>query len=256
MKNPLVAVRLQILLVCVGAISASRGVAQVPGTGPGGPAGMSSALSKIFGDIKGFTAKANVRLLDSDNKEQVSMPMEFVFLDGKVRVEVNMEELKNSNMPAGTVPQLKQMGISRVISIIRPDKKSAYVAYPDAKVMVTMPLPQEQSDTSKTKLEKTPLGKETVDGHPCVKNKVVIPDEQEKKVEATTWNATDMKDFPIKIQTTEKGTTSILHFTSVDLAQPDAKLFDPPAGYTHYQNQQELLQAVMSKMAGSPGEKK
>jgi len=233
--------------------------AQMPGAG--GPAGISGAMAKIFGDIKAFSAKADVQVLDSSQKEMANMPMDFSFLDGKIRVEIDMAQMKNNNMPPGAVDQLKQMGMAQVVSIVRPDKKIAYVMYPQNKVLMTMPMPIDATDSDKeVKLQKTPLGKETIDGHACVKNKVLIPDTKGQHVEATTWNATDLKDFPIQIETKEKETTSIVHFTKVQFTKPEAAQFDPPGDYTQYNSPQEMMQGMMSKMTkgpgGAPGQKK
>ena len=36
-------------------------------------------------------------------------------------------------------------------------------------------------------------------GHPCVENKVVVTDAKGATNEFTVWNATDLKNFPVKI---------------------------------------------------------
>jgi hypothetical protein len=239
----------------VSLLAVAAAYAQVPGTG--GPAGMSAAITKLFGDIKAFTAKAEVQVLDSSQQEVVSMPMDFALLDKSIRVEMDLSQMKNKQMPPGVADSLKQMGMAHVISIISPSKKSAFVVYPDQKSLLTMPLPKEDADSSKTpKVEKTALGKETIDGHACVKNKVVITDEKGEKVDATTWNASDLKDFPIQIQTKETENTSIVKFKQVQFNTPDAAQFEPPTGYTQYNNQQELMQGIMKKVMQSQGAEK
>ncbi len=231
-------------------------LAQMPGAG--GPAGMSAAVSKLFGDIKAFTAKAEVQVLDSAQKEVVSMPMDFALLDKSIRVEMDMTKMKNAQMPPGVADSLKQMGMARVISIISPTKNVAFVIYPDQQAVWNMPLTNAGTVEAKApKLDKTALGKETLDGHPCVKNKVVITDEKGEKVDATTWNATDLKDFPIQIQTKESDNTSIVKFKQVQFVPPDAAQFEPPSGFTQYNSQQELMQSVLKKvMQGQGTEKK
>ena len=62
--------------------------------------------------------------------------------------------------------------------------------------------PEISKPESDFKLEMTELGKETVDGHPCVKSKATVTDKDGKKYESLVWNATDMKNFPVKIETT------------------------------------------------------
>ncbi len=218
--------------------------------GPGGPAGMSAALTKLFGDIKAFTAKVEAQVLDTNNTQIASMPMDFAVLDGKIRVEMDLTQSKNRAMPPGMADQLKQMKMAHVISLIRPDLKKVYVMYPDQKVMLAGPYEEESVTVTP---EATSLGKEVIDGHPCDKAKVRIADPRQK-LDATTWRATDLKNFPIQIETKDQGMTSFLRFRQVQLSKPDAKLFDAPTDFTEYQDQMALMQGVMKKM-GEPGKK-
>jgi hypothetical protein len=160
-------------------------------------------------------------------------------------------------MPSGTAATLKQIGMAEVVSIIRPDKGLAYVIYPDQRVLLTMPLPKEDSEGSgkAPQVSRTPLGKETIDGHPCVKNKVVVTDSTGQTVEATTWDATDLNGFPIQIETQEKATTSLVRFKQIKFAPPAAGFFEPPSGFAQYESADELKVGVMKKMLESAGKK-
>jgi hypothetical protein len=218
--------------------------AQVPGTGSGG---INAALTKLFGKVNAFTAQVEVQVLDKSQTEVVNTPMDFAVLDRKIRVAVDMSQMRNKQAPPGYATALKQMGMAQVTSIIRPDKKLIYIVYPDQKCYLTMSLPTENADEKEPKIQKTALGKETIDNHPCVKNQVVLSDDKGQSLEATTWNATDLKDFPVQIQTTEKDQTSIMHFRDVRFEKPDPALFEPPADYQKYKDQQELLTAIMKK---------
>jgi hypothetical protein len=222
--------------------------AQMPGGGA--PGGIGAALTRLFGDNKAFTAKADVRVLDGSQQELASMPMEFAFLDNKTRMEMDLTQMKNKQMPPGMADSLKQMGMAQFVNIIRPDKKLVYSMYPNMKVVLSQPLPKAETEAADNppKMEKTELGKETLDGHPCVKNKIVFAGEDGKPIEATTWNAADLKDFPVQIQTKDNENTSILRFKDVQLIKPDEKLFDPPEDFTVYTDQMALQQAVMKKM--------
>ena len=105
---------------------------------------------------------------------------------------------------------------------------------------------KEVADAGKDyKMEKTSLGKETIDGHPCEKNKVVATNEKGEKHEVTVWNATDLKDFPIQMQMPDEqsGTSILMKFKNVKLGKPDAKLFDAPTGLTKYDDTQSLMKA-------------
>jgi hypothetical protein len=232
-----------------------RSPAQVPGAGSAG--GVNAALTRLFGKVNAFSAQVEVRVTDKSQKELMDTPMDFSLLNKQIRVAVDMSQMRNKDMPAGAAAALKQIGMARVISVIRPDKKLIYIMYPDQQCFVAMPLKGDNPDSEdkEPRLQKTALGKETIDGHPCVKNKVVITDSKGQSVDAITWNATDLKDFPIQIQTTEKDNTSTLRFKQIQFEKPDPALFDPPSGYAEYKDQTALMTAIMKKGAAEPAAK-
>jgi hypothetical protein len=228
--------------------SALNTLAQVPGGG--GPAGLSGALTKLFGNNTAFSAKGEMQVTDHANHEVAFWPMDFSLLNKMIRIEIDLTRTRNKDMPSGTAATLKQIGMSQVVSIIRPDKGLTYVIYPDQRVLLSLPLSKEDSEGSEKapQIVKTPIGKETIDGHPCVKNKVVITDAGGQKAEATTWDATDLNDLPVQIETQERDNTSVVRFKQIQFAKPEASLFDPPSGYTQYRDPDELKIGVMKKM--------
>jgi hypothetical protein len=97
-------------------------------------------------------------------------------------------------------------------------------------------------------MELTALGKETLDGHACIRNKTVITDSQGHQKEYTVWNATDLNQFPVKIQTTNSlGESETTFYRNIKLAKPDAKLFELPAGYRKYTDLGAMMQDIMTK---------
>lgn len=234
-------------------LTASTAFAQVPGAGA--PGGVNASLAKLFGDITGFSAKADVQVLDPAQKETTSAPIDFALLNKSMRVQIDMAQVKSKDLLPGAVAGLKQMGMNQIVSIMRPDQKQLYLIYPVPKTMLVMPLANAEAADKPTKIQKTPLGKETIDGHPCVKNKVVLSDDKGPVFEAVTWNATDLKDFPVQIRTQEKENTSVIHYHHIQFVRPDAKQFEPPAGYTQYKDPQEMMMGLMKAMGGAGGSK-
>ncbi len=223
----------------------------------GGPptTGFNAALTKLFGSTTAFSARCDVRVLDGKQKEKMAMPMEFALLDSKVRAEIDMTKIKGQGMTPDQAAQLKQMGMERIISVVRPDKKTLNLIYPAMQAVVSTPLPKEEVEAMEKEpaVQKTVLGQEKLDGHPCEKSKIVLTDATGKKSEALVWAATDLKNFPIQIQTTENGDTVILHYTNIQFAKPDAKLFDLPADYKTYDSMQAFTMGMMQKMMGGMG---
>ena len=229
-------------------LSGLAAYAQMPGGN--GPAGMSAALTKLFGSTTAFAAKGEMHITDAGHSEVAFWPMDFAISDRRIRVKIDLTETRNKSMPPGTADMLKKIGMSEVVSIIRPDKKVLYVIYPDQRALLAMPLPKEDYEGSDKapKVSKTVLGKETIDGHPCVKNRVLISDSAGQTAEAITWDATDLKNLPIQIETQEKDSASLVRFTQIQFGRPDEALFEPPSGYTRYDNAEDLKLGVMKKM--------
>lgn len=220
------------------------------GGGPGGP-NFGGSMSKLFGDNKTFTATMEIQAKEG-RAGDTTIPGKLSFDDGKSRFEMDMTKMKNSKMPPEALEQMKAMGMDSVVVISRPDKKSSYMIYPGLKAYAEMPLKESESPEaiSKLQVETTKLGEEKVDGHPCVKNKVVVTDAKDKKQEFTVWNATDLKSFPVKLETTEGGGVVTMVFKDVKLAKPEAKLFEPPTDLKRYESMMTLMQEEMMKKMG------
>jgi hypothetical protein len=223
---------------------------------PGGLGGMpgprySASLTKLFGDNPGFSATVENQIKQQSGST-MSIAGTIAFLEGKSRFEMDMTKAKGSGIPADAAEQMKAMGMDTMISITRPDKKLTYLIYPGLKAYAEIPLTDSGSDTpaDKFKVEPTELGKETVEGHPCVKNKVVVTDGKDGKHEFVVWNATDLKNFPVKIEQKESGMEMTSIYKDIKFAKPVASLFDPPTGYTKYDNMMSMMQQEMMKRIG------
>jgi len=213
------------------------------------------AMDKLFGDTRAFAAVLEVQT-DAGKGDSVTMPGKFNFDAGKSRFEVNLSEVKGSAIPPDAAQQLKAMGMDMTIFISRPDLKLSYMVYPGLNSYAELV----SQDTSASinpddyKIETSELGKETVDGHECVKNKATVTDKDGNKHEFTIWNATDLKKFPVKIITDEQGRSSTMLFKNVSLIKPAASLFEAPSGLTKYDNVQTMMQTeMMKKMGGGMG---
>jgi hypothetical protein len=219
-----------VLLTAVIPLLGSIGRAQLP---EGAAGGMNAALTQLFGRATFFSAKVDVVVLDPAQQELLRMPMNFAALEGKIRLEIDVSQIRSKHVTPEIISAMNQAGIGKMATIIRPDKKASYILYPVLRNYSVVPMSKAEADAIGKPLntERTELGKETIDGHSCVKNHVTVKEQQTVILEATTWNATDLKDFPIRIETKDKGTTSILHFHQIQFARPDIKQFEPPPGY-------------------------
>jgi hypothetical protein len=239
-------------LVLTLALGFATGHAQLGRMGgpPPGP-GLSGSTAKLFGQNSSFSASLEMQA-GGDGSEPMSMPGKIFFDEGKSRFEMDISEMKGGKMPPQAAAHMKSMGMDKMVMIARPDKKVGYQIYPAMQAYVENPLPAQETAAAPSdfKIELTELGKETVDNHACIKNKAVVTDKEGAKHESTIWNATDLKNFPVKIEQTESGTKVTMLFHNVNLSKPDATLFDPPADATKYDSMQAMMQQVMMKRFG------
>ncbi|MGO8929478.1 MAG: hypothetical protein ACLQU3_21650 [Limisphaerales bacterium] len=212
-------------------LSVNAAVAQAPAGGT--PTSINTAFVKLFGTVGAFTAKVDTQVLDAYQRQNVRLLMDFAAFEGKVRIEISLAQMQSKDLTPSKLAELKESGMERVISLFRPDKKVTYIVYPGTQSYLSMPLSKEDIDAFEKglKLEKSPLGKETLDGHDCVKNKVVVTDAKGPVLRAVTWNASDLKDFPLQIEMKEKGNTVRMHFTQLRFTKPDPQQFDVPPAY-------------------------
>jgi hypothetical protein len=251
------------LLVLLSMAAMSPAQAQNRPRGNGGDGGLggmaplapqfSTTLTKLFGDHKAFSGVKDVAMGRGTGGDSFATPCKLAFLDGKFRMEIDLTQAKGSQIPAGMTGQLKAMGMGEMTIISQEAKGVSYLVYPGLQSYAEISTADGKPvEADKVKVTITELGKETMNGHPCVKNKVVVIDQIGKTNEAIVWNATDLKKFPVHIETTDANSTVKMDFKDVKFDKPDAKLFEPPAGFARYENLQTMMQEALMKRLGGP----
>lgn len=241
-----------VTLLGLGLISVSA----QPG-GPGGPPkgpNFGGSMSKLLGEVTSFSANLEVTTKTPTGGD-LTIPGKIAFLEGKSRFEMDMSQAKGTSLPPQMAEQIKAMGMDKMEIIARPDRKTSYTIYSGLKAYVEATIPDNETpEASKSyKMDTTELGKETLDGHPCVKNKVVVTDDKGEPHTSTVWNATDLKKFPLKIEAVENGQPVTMLFKEVKLAKPDEAQFAAPSGFTRYETPMALMMQEMMKRQGAGG---
>jgi hypothetical protein len=246
-KPPLI---LASAIICLGLFPAYSQFGGGPHASP-----MRGHLAKLFGANSAFSASLETQTKNASTGDIMTMSGKVFFAEGKSRSEMDMTPVKGGPRQPEAIAQKKSMGMDNMIMVVRPDKKATYLIYPGMQSYVETTLPDAEAATATNdfKIETTALGRETVDGHPCVKNKVVVTDDQGNKHESTVWNATDLKKFPVKIEQIEKGNVITILYKNVNFSQPDAGLFEPPSDYTRYDSIQTMMRQEMMKRMGGGG---
>jgi len=215
----------------------------MPGGAMGG-SGMSAAMIRVFGNDRPFTAKSDIKM-ESGGEETLSMTMDIAFSDGVFRGELDLNNVKGAQFPPQAMAQIKMLGMDKMVNVVRHEKKTMTLIYPTLKAYVVMPLPAGEAADKEPKIEKTELGKETVDGQACVKNKLIITGDQGTKHEVTVWNAVDLKEFPVQMKFNESGSEITMKFKEIKQGKPSPTLFEPGTDFQKYENIQKLMMEKM-----------
>lgn len=239
-------------ILCCAAIllAAQSGQAQLPG---GGRTGVNAAMLKLFGDVGGFTSKADIRFQEKGTPEPLTMTVDFSMLGGRARMDLDMATVKSKQLPPEALAAFKVAGLDRFSTVVVPERKMTLLICPSMQGYTEIPMPKDEAADLDRKhtIEKKLIGRETVDGHSCEKMKVTISAEGGGKHEATVWYAADLKDFPVKIQVDDQQTSLLFQHRSVKLAKPEAKLFEVPSGFAKHASAEQLMQSAMMKSIGA-----
>lgn len=243
-------IRVVLAILCLCSLAATTALtAEVTA---GASPGLNASLVRLFGGFPAFTAQLELRMVDTKGVETMNAPMKFSLLDGKMRGDLDVTKLKAKDLPALASSAAASVGMDTVITLVRPDKKETYLLYPKFNACVFVPLDESEIASLKkpAKVVKTPLGKETLDGHPCTKQKVVVTEPDGRQDAAIVWYAIDLQNFPVQIETKDDTDTIIMRFRGVKVERRAAKDFDLPEGTKRYEDASDLTKAVMKQYIG------
>lgn len=208
-------------------------------------------LTKLFGANTNFSAKAELRVLGKNQKEKIFTPLEVSVLERKLRVQIETANVRNVALPPDAADGMKQLGLDRVINLVRPDRRVNYIVFPTLKSFIKTPFTTNDTVAfnGPARMQRTPTGKETIDGRQCLKQKVLLTDAQGGRSEFTVWEAASLQNFPVQIATRDRDDTVLLRFRQVKLARPESKDFEPPANFSEHKDVHAFMTSVLERHA-------
>ncbi len=221
-----------------------------PPAATGGLAQSSAAavVTKLFVGIPGFTAQADMRVMDKGGREQMRTPMQYAWRAGAVRMDVDLTQIQSAhqNQRPQMLAGLRQMGMDRQSSIMLPARGRLLMVYPALQGFAELPLPKQDAAVlaEEFKIERVEAGREKMSGRDCLKQRVTLTGGLGRKVQANVWLASDLEKFPVRVEIEEGAQVVDFHFSEIKLAAPSEAFFAPPAGYTRYATMSELVEVA------------
>ena len=130
--------------------------------------------AKLPGDNQSFSA--TMEFQTEGGQSAITMEGNIAYLNGMSRFEMDLSQMKGANINPGAMAQMKRMGMDKVVAVSIPEKKILRTIYPSMNSYVESVLPDSTASASTGtdyKVAVTGMS-ETVSGHPCAKNKVVV----------------------------------------------------------------------------------
>jgi hypothetical protein len=202
-------------------------------------------LAKILGSEFSFSAEGNFTVKRVSQPDPVKFAMSIKCLDGNLRGEIDFRTVPPEQArAAGIPPGLDRLGLDRVIVLAFPEKKQVFLLCPGLRAYCEAPSGAITAAGAAARTYRSDLGKETIDGHPCLKKSVTVTGANFQGAKAIRWEATDMKGFPIKSEVRSGADTILVKFANVKLQRSGSSLFMIPAGYERYETFQDLAVAA------------
>lgn len=139
----------------------------------------------------------------------------------------------------GKIRKEQDLGSNMQISIVRMDKGVMWVLMPDEKMYMEMSMQQAQAqnpgvDTSEYQMERTEVGRETVNGHEATKYKIIMTKADGTKLGGFQWVVNPgiqikLDAISIDGESKERIKTEL---TNLQIGRQDPALFEIPKGYS------------------------
>jgi len=161
-----------------------------------------------------------------------------------------MANVKSEALPPEMVASLRQIGMDRVVTIVRSGNRPAWVLYPHLKASVEIPSPGTAALTGPDNdaIKETKLGTENVGGRLCNKYRFVSRTGSSDPHEALVWRAPDLRQFPVQIQMDQEEATMVVRYSGVRLAKPSSRLFTLPPNYKKYESMEKVMQEALRRL--------
>ena len=191
-----------------------------------------------------FSASGEMKICKDDGAPQMVLPLELAVSTNSLRWEFDI--MKSWTMPPSVQASAKLMHLDKTVFLTNLKQKRLYMLYPGVQAFISLPIPNStfadlivRTDQINIKREK--LGRETIDGHDCIKERVIEQEPNCPTEEGLVWSAVDLQNFPVKMELHTKGSVLKFDFHDVQLVKPAVSMFEIPTNYVAFTNSKILI---------------
>ena len=201
---------------------------------------LDTAVARILADMKLIAVVAEFELMVTNGgKTEITIfPLLVHVLDGQVRTEMDISAAPAAITSTGPFSALRQVGLTRVINLtqVQSNVRVRSQVFPEAKAYITRELPAEDM-LMLIRIEKRPLGQESIGGIPCEKSFITLVYPTGDKREGRVWSAAgvlrqaqfDIGDSRLTVRVQDS--QGVADLQAQDIAEQKLALFELPKGY-------------------------
>jgi hypothetical protein len=189
-----------------------------------------------------FTATGLVSVTPPSPQKAYKVEVAYAWRNGNFRAELDQPKANNSPGAASF-----GRGLNWVAYITTTDVPVTWILYPSLHGFIEKDDPL--LDYRKTpRIEKTDLGTETVNDHPCTKRNVIVTAPTGASSSFIVWEASDLSELPVAVLFVKDENTIKVTLGNISTNLPDAKLFRLPENAKRYESQDEVMTAYVIQM--------
>ncbi len=190
------------------------------------------AIGHMYYGKRDFSAIMETTSTDKKGSNSFSVKIPIAKAGKKIRMDMDYAGMtKTADMPSG---------IRKIVTIHRGDKQVTYSVYPNKKKYIAHKL-TDKNYYEKPDVQRTKIGRETINGHSTIKYKVTITFKNGNIQNGLIWNAKDLDQMTIKSIVVDDKFKVTTILTNIKLKAPSAKLFEIPAKYTQANNYMDIV---------------
>ena len=204
---------------------------------------VSMVLAKSFERFPSFSARAEVKLSGKADPIPSGASGTIECGAGNLRWDVKLRDINSAQLSESARALLKRANGENLMLLTRPRLAANQLVLSGARAYVEEALPKVKLAVSRA------VSNESIDGHPCVRERVTVLEEDGRTLEVMLWKATDLKRLPIQLRFTDAGEVIQVRLNNVRFREISARRFQVPVGLTKHENMEDLMQwVVVDKM--------
>jgi hypothetical protein len=200
---------------------------------------VSAILNRVLDKAAPFTAKIILQVAGKAEATASTAMGTLEFKDGNMRCEAKLGEISSAQLTSNARSLVRQINGDIFILLTRADQKTNYLVLPGAQACLVMPLPSLKLSATES------FGEENIDGHACLKDKMLVTTPLGATDEVFVWRAKDLKSFPIQVQIVDSGEVFRIVLRDAQTKPALAERFHVPVGLTRYTTIEDLLQSIL-----------